>query len=73
MTGRARLYAVARPLQSVLPVLTIALANKCDAIVATVITGPEARAPSAAEAQALEFLRSTAVQHWVDAQGDGSQ
>jgi len=71
MTGRARLYAVARPLQSVLPVLTIALANKCDAIVATVITEPEA--PSAAEAQALDFLRSTAVRHWVDAQGDGSQ
>jgi hypothetical protein len=71
MTGRARLYAVARPLQSALPVLTIALANKCDAIVATVITEPEA--PSAVEAQALDFLRSTAVQHWVDAQGDGSQ
>ena len=71
MTGRARLYAVAQPLQSALPVLTIALANKCDAIVATVITEPEA--PSAVEAQALDFLRSTAVQHWVDAQGDGSQ
>jgi len=71
MTGRARLYAVARPLQSALPVLTIALANKCDAIVATVITEPEA--PSAAEAQALDFLRSTAVQHWVDAQGDGER
>src|SRR6516164_8758984 len=36
MIGRARLYAVERPLQSALPVLTIALANKCDAIVATV-------------------------------------
>jgi hypothetical protein len=70
MTGRARLYAVARPLQSALPVLTIALANKCDAIVATVITEPEA--PSAVEAQALDFLRCAAVQHWVDAQGGGS-
>ncbi|MFZ1148121.1 MAG: hypothetical protein WAR76_00100, partial [Xanthobacteraceae bacterium] len=40
MTGRARLYAVARPLQSALPVLTVALANKCDAIVATVTAEP---------------------------------
>src|SRR6516165_7178364 len=71
MTGRARLYAVARPLQSALPVLTIALANKCDAIVATVMADPEAQ--SVAEGQALDFLRSPAVQHWVDAQGDGSQ
>jgi len=70
MTGRARLYAVARPLQSALPVLTVALANKCDAIVATVTAEPEAQ--SVAEAQALDFLRSAAVQHWVEAQG-GSQ
>jgi hypothetical protein len=66
MTGRARLYAVARPLQSALPVLTIALANKCDAIVATVTAEPEAQ--SVSEAQALDFLRSAAVQHWVEAQ-----
>jgi hypothetical protein len=70
MTGRARLYAVARPLQSALPVLTVALANKCDAIVATVTAEPKAQ--SVAEAQALDFLRSAAVQHWVEAQG-GSQ
>jgi hypothetical protein len=67
MTGRARLYAVARPLQSALPVLTIALASKCDAIVATVTAAPEAR--SVAEARALDFLRSAAVRHWVEAQG----
>jgi hypothetical protein len=71
MTGRARLYAVARPLQSALPVLTIALANKCDAIVATVTT--ESEAPSIAEDQALDFLRSAAVQLWVEAQGGGLQ
>jgi hypothetical protein len=70
MTGRARLYAVARPLQPVLPVLTIALANKCDAIVATVTAEPQAQ--SVVEAQALDFLRSAAVQHWVEAQA-GSQ
>ncbi len=67
MTGRARLYSVARPLQSAQPVLTIALANKCDVIVATVIV--ESQAQSVAEAQALDFLRSAAVQHWVEAQG----
>ena len=66
MTGRARLYTVARPLQSALPVLTIALANKCDAIVATVTAALEAQ--SVAEPQALDFLRSAAVQHWVEAQ-----
>jgi hypothetical protein len=70
MSGRARLFAVERPLQSALPVLTIALAHKCDAIVATVITAPQAE--PAVEAQALEFLRSAPVQHWVEAQG-GSQ
>jgi hypothetical protein len=67
MTGRARLFAVARPLQSALPVLTIALANKCDAIVATVTAEPQAQ--SVMEVQALDFLRSGAVQHWVEAQG----
>jgi hypothetical protein len=67
MTGRARLFVVARPLQSALPVLTIALANKCDAIVGTVTAEPQAQ--SAMEAQALDFLRSRAVQHWVEAQG----
>ena len=70
MVGRARLYAVERPLQSALPVLTIALAHKCDAIVATVTAEPQAQ--SVAEAHALDFLRSAAVQHWVEAQS-GSQ
>jgi hypothetical protein len=50
--------------------LTIALANKCDAIVATVTAEPQAQ--SVVEAQALDFLRSAAVQHWVEAQA-GSQ
>ena len=67
MTGRARLFAVARPLQPALPIFTIALAHKCDAIVATVAA--EADANPVAEAQALNFLRSAAIQHWVEAQG----
>ena len=48
----------------------LALANKCDAIVATVMAEPQAQ--SVVEAQALDFLRSAAVQHWAEAQG-GSQ
>jgi hypothetical protein len=68
--GRARLFTVTRPLQSPLPVLTIALAHKCDAIVATVRAEPEAASPL--EDQALDLLRSAAVQNWVEAQG-GSQ
>jgi hypothetical protein len=66
MSGRVRLFAVARPLQPAVPVLTIALANKCDAIAATVMAEPEA--DSLAEAQALDFMRSAAVQDWVMAQ-----
>ena len=67
MSGRARVFAVERPLQPDLPVLTIALAHRCDAIVVTLMAEPQAQA--AAEAQALEFLRSAAVQHWVEHQG----
>jgi hypothetical protein len=67
MSGRARVFAVERPLQPDLPVLTIALAHRCDAIVVTLLAEPQAQA--AAEAQALEFLRSATVQHWVEHQG----
>lgn len=66
MTGRARLFAVERPLQSPIPVLTIALANKCDAIVTTVMAKPDTQRVQ--EDEALDFLRTTAVQHWVEAQ-----
>jgi hypothetical protein len=71
MTGRARLFAVARPLQSALPVLTIALSNKCNAIVATVVAETGGQPPE--EAQALDFLRSAAVQQWVESQQGGSE
>jgi hypothetical protein len=67
MSGRARLFLVERPLQAALPVLSIALSHQCNAIVATVMTEPEGQ--SVIEAQALDFLRSAAVQHWVEAQG----
>lgn len=67
MSGRARLFAVERPLQARLPILSIALAHKCDAIVATVQAEPQA--DSVSEAQALDFLRSATIQDWVEAQG----
>jgi hypothetical protein len=66
MTGRARLFAVARPMQPALPVLTIALSNKCNAIVATVVA-------ETVEAQALDFLRGPAIQQWVESQQGGSE
>jgi hypothetical protein len=71
MTGRARLFAVVRPMRSALPVLTIALSNKCNAIVATVVAETDGQSP--AEAQALDFLRGAAVQHWVETQQGGSE
>jgi len=70
MTGRARLFAVVRPLQPRLPILSIALAHKCDAIVATVQAEP--LQDSVAEVEALDFLRSATIQDWVEAQS-GSQ
>jgi hypothetical protein len=46
-----------------LPVLTIALANKCDAVVATVAAGVDVTAEQ--EAAAVDFLRSDLIQHWA--------
>jgi hypothetical protein len=66
MAGRARLFAVERPLQPPLPVLMIALANKCDAIVATVTAKPAVQPIQ--ENEALDFLRTAVVQHWVETQ-----
>jgi hypothetical protein len=71
MTGRARMFVVERPLRRPVPVLEIALANKCDAIVATVVARPDVEISE--EATALDFLRSAAVQHWVEAQSGGSE
>lgn len=67
MAGRARLFAVARPLQPALPIFTIALAHKCNAIVATMAVDTDEN--PVAEVETLNFLRSAAIQHWVEAQG----
>ena len=66
MSGRARLFTVERPLQPAKIILTIALANKCDAIVATMAT--ETGTQTVQEANALDLLRSARVQHWAEAQ-----
>ena len=69
MSGRARLFAVVQPLQPAKTILTIALANKCDAIVATIAAESDAQVVQ--ETNALAFLRSAGVQQWVEAQHSG--
>jgi hypothetical protein len=63
LKGRARPFTVDRALQPSLPVLTIALANSCDAVVATAAAGSELTA--AQEGAALDFLRTEMVQRWA--------
>ena len=63
LVGRARLFLVERPYQSRVSVLAVALANKCDAIAATIVAEPDIQAEQ--ERAALEFLRSNTVQHWA--------
>jgi hypothetical protein len=66
MVGRARRFAVDRSFASAMPILAIALAHKCDAIVATVVAKPDVQ--SVAEREAINFLRNTTIQRWVEAQ-----
>jgi hypothetical protein len=65
LKGRARQFTVHRTFASSMPVLTIALANKCDAVIATVTTGSELT--FAQEAAALDFLRNEPIQRWAAA------
>jgi len=64
LKGRARLFTVKRAFRSSLPVLTIALANKCDAVVATLVSDADLSALQ--EQQAVDFLRSETVQRWAE-------
>ena len=64
LRGRARLFKVERAFRSSLPVLTIALANKCDAVVATLVS--DNQVSSLEEGQAIDFLRSEPSQRWVE-------
>jgi len=70
LKGRARQFAVRRSFATPVPVLTIALANRCDAVVATVAADSELS--SAQESAALDFLRGDQVQRWAAA-STGSQ
>ena len=45
MTGRARSFVVERPFQSSMQILGIALANKCDAVIATVVAKSDEAGP----------------------------
>jgi hypothetical protein len=64
LKGRARPFAVERAFRSPLPVLTIALANRCDAVVATLVS--DAGASPHREDAAVDFLRSDTVQRWAE-------
>ena len=64
LRGRARLFRVDRAFRSSMPVFTIALANKCDAVVATVAS--DQNISFVQEESAVEFLRSEIVQRWAE-------
>jgi hypothetical protein len=63
MAGRSRVYALAGPVSEEKTVLAIALNNKCDAVVATVVV--DRGNPADLEAAALAFLDSDAVAQWL--------
>lgn len=65
LKGRARQFMVHDAAPSPLPVLTIALANNCDAVVATVAGDSELS--SAQETAALDLLRGEQIQRWAAA------
>jgi hypothetical protein len=65
MKGRARAFAVDGPLAARRYLFTIALANKCDGVIATVASA-QPISSDAAQA-ALEQLASATVLSWVDA------
>jgi hypothetical protein len=64
MAGRARTFEFERPFRSPIRVLGIALANRCDAVIATVVAKSDELALE--EGEALDFLRNDAVQHWAE-------
>ncbi len=62
MKGRSRPYRVARPYSSARTALAIAFNDKCDVVVATVVTDDVA----AAEPAALGFLNGDLVLRWAE-------
>ena len=62
MKGRSRPYRVARPYSSPRTALAIAFNDKCDVVVATVVTDDVA----AAEPAALGFLNGDLVLRWAE-------
>ena len=64
MTGRSRGYALSGPVASAKSVLSIALNDRCDVIVATIAVASDE--PAAQEGAALEFLSSDLVLRWAE-------
>jgi hypothetical protein len=65
MKGRSRPYAVGKPLRANdKSALSIAFNDRCDAIVATVVTGHDR--PATLEPAAVEFLNSKTVLRWAE-------
>ncbi len=63
LKGRARQFRVRHAFGPSTPVLAIALASKCDAVVATIAAGSDLTATQ--EAAALDFLRNEQIQRWA--------
>ena len=64
MKGRSRPYQVAIPQASPRTALAIAFNDKCDVVVATVVTARDRIA--AAERAALDFLNGDLVLRWAE-------
>jgi len=64
MKGRSRAYAVVGSKRAKNSALSIALNDRCDAIVATVVLGHDR--PSSIEPSVIEFLNGSAVRRWAE-------
>lgn len=65
MKGRARAFAIGEPRGSGKSALSLGFNNRCDAIVATAVAGPDRS--NALETAVLEFLNSPTVLRWAEA------
>jgi hypothetical protein len=65
MKGRSRAYAISKPFFPHTSVVTIAINERCDAIVATTLV--DNRRPSRIEPAILDFLGSDMMLRWADA------
>lgn len=64
MKGRARAFSLGPALRLGRSALSVGFNNRCDAVVATAVTGVER--PAAIQPTVLEFLNSRTVLHWAE-------